>query len=259
MLLTFCGDTSLPKRRLSLSCWETDGPNPGVVLCRWPRRLCLPWYVALRSLLERFGDSFHCRAEWPRDQCAPPYYPKFRNGWEPPAELFLTAPWETEGPSGQVAGQLGGQHGPPFSPEYRQHSTEDVGVFVWSSLNIWTISIKIIIFCVFCFLVLWNLFLKLVKWVNKEDFLLFLKKRHEITKKWSLSFDSSYNEKPNNRKFAKIRYNFVARSANELSVLQDEILEVVMTNSFYPYHYLDCPFNYNATFSILTALSVICW
>ena len=31
---------------------------------------------------------------------------------------------------------------------------------------------------------------------------------------------------PPTRKYAKIRYHFVARNANELSVLQDEVLEV---------------------------------
>uniref|UniRef100_A0A3B5KY10 Epidermal growth factor receptor kinase substrate 8-like protein 2 n=1 Tax=Xiphophorus couchianus TaxID=32473 RepID=A0A3B5KY10_9TELE len=48
------------------------------------------------TMFELLGDGWTRPAEWPRDQCAPPYYPKFRNGWEPPAEFFLTSPWETE-------------------------------------------------------------------------------------------------------------------------------------------------------------------
>lgn len=36
---------------------------------------------------------------------------------------------------------------------------------------------------------------------------------------------------PITRKYAKIRYHFVARNANELSVLQDEILEVKTTET----------------------------
>lgn len=35
------------------------------------------------------------------------------------------------------------------------------------------------------------------------------------------------------RKYAKIRYHFVARNANELSVLQDEILEVKIMITYY--------------------------
>ncbi|XP_041651669.1 epidermal growth factor receptor kinase substrate 8-like protein 2 isoform X2 [Cheilinus undulatus] len=119
------------------------------------------------TIFELLGDGWtKPRAEWPRDQCAPPYYPKFRNGWEPAPELFKTAPWETEGPMGPLNS--------PTSPDYRRLSSEDYyGTHSSSSSN------------------------------------------------------GSYNGMPHSRKYAKIRYHFVARNANELSVLQDEVLEVI--------------------------------
>ncbi|XP_029615385.1 epidermal growth factor receptor kinase substrate 8-like protein 2 isoform X2 [Salmo trutta] len=120
------------------------------------------------TIFELLGDGWtRPRADWPRDQCAPTYFPKFRNGWEPPAELFRTSPWETEG-SGE----------PPRSPISNLLSP------------------------------------------YKSD---------EIFGTQSLNSSNGFNNglTSSSRKYAKIRYHFVARNANELSVLQDEVLEVI--------------------------------
>uniref|UniRef100_A0A6Q2XT29 Epidermal growth factor receptor kinase substrate 8-like protein 2 n=1 Tax=Esox lucius TaxID=8010 RepID=A0A6Q2XT29_ESOLU len=109
------------------------------------------------TIFELLGEGWtRPRSDWPRDQCCPPYFPKFRNGWEPPADLFKTSPWETEG--------SGTPHA-PMSP----HKNEKVR-----------------------------------------------------------SGNMSHNDLPPlTAKYAKIRYPFVARNANELSVLQDEVLKVL--------------------------------
>ncbi|KAG9280770.1 epidermal growth factor receptor kinase substrate 8-like protein 2 isoform X1 [Astyanax mexicanus] len=114
------------------------------------------------TIFELLGDGWtRPRADWPREQCAPLYIPKFRNGWEPPVELFRTSPWETE-----CSGPMS-----PSSSEYR-----------------------------------------------KKEF---------FGSQSSLSSNGSFTAPSPIRKYAKIRYHFVARNANELSVLQDEVLEVI--------------------------------
>ncbi|XP_051975393.1 epidermal growth factor receptor kinase substrate 8-like protein 2 isoform X1 [Xyrauchen texanus] len=115
------------------------------------------------TIFELLGDGWtRPRADWPKDQCAPLYVPKFRNGWEPPVELFRTSPWETE---------CMGMPRSPVQSEYR-----------------------------------------------KEEF---------FGSQPSPLSNGSYSSTPAARKYAKIRYHFVARNANELSVLQEEILEVL--------------------------------
>uniref|UniRef100_A0A673IGD2 Epidermal growth factor receptor kinase substrate 8-like protein 2 n=1 Tax=Sinocyclocheilus rhinocerous TaxID=307959 RepID=A0A673IGD2_9TELE len=118
------------------------------------------------TIFELLGDCWtRPRADWPKDQCAPLYVPKFRNGWEPPVELFRSSPWETE------------SAGAPVQTEYRPKEKKGTSCVYFLAGHVF--------------------------------------------------FFRSFSTSPASRKYAKIRYHFVARNANELSVLQDEVLEVL--------------------------------
>lgn len=56
------------------------------------------WWLSDRCyfLTIYFFPASHSRAEWPREANIPTYIPKFRNGWEPPIEIFRGAPWEID-------------------------------------------------------------------------------------------------------------------------------------------------------------------
>ncbi|NXC61470.1 ES8L2 protein, partial [Aleadryas rufinucha] len=128
------------------------------------------------NLWDSLGETWtRSRAEWPRDANIPTYIPKFRNGWEPPTEIFRGAPWEID------IGHL-------------QEEVSPVSLGILSSLS-----------------------LPLFQRDGAAGVFLFYR-----------NFEAQGVAVP--RRFAKIRYDFTARNANELSVLKDEILEVLEDN-----------------------------
>uniref|UniRef100_A0A8C9ELA3 EPS8 like 2 n=1 Tax=Pavo cristatus TaxID=9049 RepID=A0A8C9ELA3_PAVCR len=48
------------------------------------------------SLWDSLGELDFTATSWPREANIPTYIPKFRNGWEPPIEIFRGAPWEID-------------------------------------------------------------------------------------------------------------------------------------------------------------------
>ncbi|TFK01189.1 dedicator of cytokinesis protein 2 [Platysternon megacephalum] len=130
------------------------------------------------TLWESIGETWtRSRAEWPRESVVPTYIPKFRNGWEPPLEIFRGAPWEID--IGHLQEELSSANGYP----YRNSS---------------------------------------VKRGQTPD------QTQAVTQHVNRNFEAQGMAQP--KKYAKIRYDFTARNANELSVLKDEVLEVLEDN-----------------------------
>ncbi|NWS14965.1 ES8L2 protein, partial [Pachyramphus minor] len=136
------------------------------------------------NLWDSLGETWtRSRAEWPRDANIPTYIPKFRNGWEPPTEIFRGAPWEID------IGHL-------------QEEVSPVSLAILSSPSSFSREMD----------------LRGVWWSSIKTGV-FLCCRN---------FEAQGMALP--KRYAKIRYDFTARNANELSVLKDEILEVLEDN-----------------------------
>nr|XP_006124938.1 epidermal growth factor receptor kinase substrate 8-like protein 2 isoform X2 [Pelodiscus sinensis] len=137
------------------------------------------------TLWETLGETWtRSRAEWPREFVVPPYIPKFRNGWEPPQEIFRGAPWEID--IGHLQEELSSANGYPYrNSSLKRDQTPDQTQAV-------------------------------------DAF------KQGVTQHVNRNFEAQGMAQP--KKYAKIRYDFTARNANELSVLKDEVLEVLEDN-----------------------------
>ncbi|XP_046714849.1 epidermal growth factor receptor kinase substrate 8-like protein 2 isoform X1 [Silurus meridionalis] len=148
MVLQNCGSPDLPRAVIS--------PHLSREAVEFLKGHLTPKEMTIFNLM---GDGWtRPRADWSRDQCAPLYIPHFRNGWEPPVELFRTSPWETE----------------------------------CSNMSS----------------------------MSQEEF---------FGSQSSLSSNGSFTA--TSRKYVKVLYSFVAHNVNELSVLQDEVLEVIESDN----------------------------
>lgn len=145
------------------------------------------------AIFEVLGEAWtRPRCDWPTEHCAPLYIPRFRNGWQPSVDIFRTSPWETEGPvdSHMSQGRRSAEPMPegPIDPHMGPGRRSAE---------------------------------------PKREF------------GQQLYHDQPYHDQPYHdppyhatngspqRKYVKTRYRFVARNANELSVMEDEVLEVL--------------------------------
>lgn len=150
-------------------------------------------------LWESLGDRWtKSRAEWPREPIIPQYIPKFNSGWTPPIEIFQGAPWELDMGHPPEPNKPLGLDEPPKPVENlgsrNQLPPPNGNPYRTPSF----------------------------KQQNHPP-----EKEYNPSQKLS-SYDAPVPAQP--QKCAKIRYDFTARNANELSVLKDEVLEVLEDN-----------------------------
>nr|XP_031299906.1 epidermal growth factor receptor kinase substrate 8 isoform X1 [Camelus dromedarius] len=156
-----------------------------------------------RQLWMSLGESWmKARAEWPKDQFIPPYVPRFRNGWEPPMLNFMGAPVEPDlyhlAESGaNVAEHHRKQETKRLPPEHSSVS-EYPPADGYAPFN--------------------NIYGRGPHLDQGEAAVAFkpTPNRH---------VDRNYDLQP--KKYAKSKYDFVARNSSELSVQKDDILEIL--------------------------------
>ncbi|XP_073410487.1 epidermal growth factor receptor kinase substrate 8-like protein 2 isoform X1 [Dendrobates tinctorius] len=150
------------------------------------------------KLWESMGERWtKPRSEWPREPIIPQYIPKFNSGWLPPIEIFLGAPWELDIIHPSEPNKLLILDEPMENLGPRNNFPPPNGnPYRTPSFKQQTIPTEI-----------------------KSDY---------STSPKITTYDAPVPAQP--QKCAKIRYDFTARNATELSVLRDEVLEILEDN-----------------------------
>ncbi|XP_061085229.1 epidermal growth factor receptor kinase substrate 8a [Conger conger] len=160
-----------------------------------------------RHLWVSLGDGWtKCRLEWPKEQHFPPYSPRFRGGWEPPVLAYMGPPRETE--LTQLAQSLA--HAEVLRQEEAHHrlSMEQPGVQAFPPADGYAFG---------------NTAYKRKQLLDQDTAVAAFKQA--VSRHVDRNYEAHGRTQP--KTYAKSKYDFVARNNTELSVVKDEIVEVL--------------------------------
>ncbi|KAF2979481.1 hypothetical protein EK904_014750 [Melospiza melodia maxima] len=153
------------------------------------------------------GDSWtKARTEWPKDHFIPPYVPRFRNGWEPPLLNFMGAPKEQD--LNHLAESVANVAEQQRKQEMKRLSSEPPGVPDYPPADGYAFS---------------NTMYKRGPLLDPGAAVAAFKQT--VSRHVDRNYEA--HNKAQSKKYAKCKYEFVARNNSELSVMKEEIVEIL--------------------------------
>ncbi|NWR87696.1 EPS8 kinase, partial [Furnarius figulus] len=153
------------------------------------------------------GDTWtKARADWPKDHFIPPYVPRFRNGWEPPLLNFMGAPKEQE--LNHLAESVANVAEQQRKQEMKRLSTEPPGVPDYPPSDGYAFS---------------NTVYKRGPLLDQGAAVAAFKQT--VSRHVDRNYEA--HNKAQSKKYAKCKYEFMARNNSELSVMKEEIVEIL--------------------------------